>query len=230
MSKVKNMTGQSLGRLNVLGLAHINHRGLVYWKCLCSCGVETTVSGANLRSGQVVSCGCLRIERSNKTCTKNLAGRRFGRLVVLRRVGSLGRLATWLCRCDCGGEVVATGTAVSRGRKISCGCASRDKLGEMPAELRRVSALRSSTRRARERGAPGKVTQADIEAILQRQRGRCVWCRSRLGDRYHRDHRIALSRGGSNGPENIDLLCQPCNLSKSNRAPEDWARTKGLLL
>lgn len=56
----------------------------------------------------------------------DLAGQRFGRLVVLRRAGSTptGK-ALWLCRCDCGTEKAVTGVALRMTRKPvrSCGCA-----------------------------------------------------------------------------------------------------------
>jgi 5-methylcytosine-specific restriction endonuclease McrA len=43
------------------------------------------------------------------------------------------------------------------------------------------------------------------------------------------DHVLPLSRGGSNGPENLQLLCPKCNLVKGSRHPDDWARENGLL-
>jgi hypothetical protein len=33
------------------------------WKCVCVCGTERAVSGANLQSGHSTSCGCLREEK-----------------------------------------------------------------------------------------------------------------------------------------------------------------------
>jgi len=36
-----------------------------YFICQCECGNIKTVSGGNLRSGQVKSCGCIRIKKNN---------------------------------------------------------------------------------------------------------------------------------------------------------------------
>lgn len=45
---------------------------------------------------------------------------RFGNLVVLRRAGSQGRYAAWMCHCDCGVERVVSGANLRRGRIKSC--------------------------------------------------------------------------------------------------------------
>lgn len=53
---------------------------------------------------------------------QDLTGNRYGRLVVLGRIGSRGRSPTWLCRCDCGNEVERRGGDLRRGSVNSCGC------------------------------------------------------------------------------------------------------------
>lgn len=56
----------------------------------------------------------------------NIQGQRFGRLLVLRRVGRVAQgkawSAGWECRCDCGGIRVAAGTDLRKGLVLSCGC------------------------------------------------------------------------------------------------------------
>jgi hypothetical protein len=52
----------------------------------------------------------------------DISGRRFGRLVVMRRVGSHHGHALWQCKCDCGCVVEIPGTSLRRGRTTSCGC------------------------------------------------------------------------------------------------------------
>jgi 5-methylcytosine-specific restriction endonuclease McrA len=53
----------------------------------------------------------------------DLAGRRFGRLLVVKRAGSdrWGR-ATWLCQCDCGSVKIAFSRHLVQGAVVSCGC------------------------------------------------------------------------------------------------------------
>ena len=87
-------------------------------------------------------------------------------------------------------------------------------------------------RRARERGALGVHTPADVQAQRNRQHGVCYWqitdeCRERggkLGKHWHVDHVIPLARGGSNGPENLVIACPACNQTKSAKMPWEIGR------
>lgn len=55
------------------------------------------------------------------------------------------------------------------------------------------------------------------------QGGRCWWGAHPLGDNFHIDHRIPLSRGGAHDPSNIVLACASCNLSKHDKMPWEFA-------
>lgn len=54
---------------------------------------------------------------------KDLTGKTFARLTALSLVGrdKIGN-ATWLCRCECGGEKVIASRALTTGNTMSCGC------------------------------------------------------------------------------------------------------------
>lgn len=43
-------------------------------------------------------------------------------LTVLGPAGKTGGKTAWLCRCDCGKDVVVRGDHLKSGRTISCGC------------------------------------------------------------------------------------------------------------
>lgn len=62
---------------------------------------------------------------------KDITGLKFGRLTVIKRYGSnkYGR-ALWLCKCECGNEVVVRGHSLRRGDTTSCGCYQKDKTKE----------------------------------------------------------------------------------------------------
>lgn len=87
-----------------------------------------------------------------------------------------------------------------------------------------------NARRARKRDAHGHYTRKDIDDIFRGQRGRCAYCRKPLGKKFHIDHIIALSRGGTNWPRNLQLTHQICNNRKHAKDPLVYAREIGLLL
>jgi len=92
-----------------------------------------------------------------------------------------------------------------------------------------MRAANKRRRRARMRGAEGTHTAADIQAQYTRQKGRCFWCGEKVGDTYHVDHVVPLSRGGSNGPENLVIACPACNLRKHDKLPHEWPESGRLL-
>lgn len=60
---------------------------------------------------------------------KDLTGQRFGRLTVMTRAGADAQgKATWRCQCECGNDVVITGTQLTRNNSRSCGCLKREVL------------------------------------------------------------------------------------------------------
>lgn len=53
-----------------------------------------------------------------------------------------------------------------------------------------------------------------VDAVYKRDGGRCVYCGS--VENLQLDHIIPFSKGGATTLENLQLLCQKCNLEKSN--------------
>lgn len=60
MSLCEDLTGKRFNKLVVLCRDENGRGDKSRWKCICDCGTETTVSGTNLKTGAVKSCGCLR--------------------------------------------------------------------------------------------------------------------------------------------------------------------------
>lgn len=77
-------------------------------------------------------------------------------------------------------------------------------------------------RRAYKKGAEGYYTPEQIDALYDFQEGRCFHCDCDISDYFERDHWIPLTKGGSNWPENIRLLCRHCNRSKHHKLPHEW--------
>jgi hypothetical protein len=73
------------------------------------------------------------IEVAVKTPRNPLVGLRFGRLLVIQQAqdqeSTRGRrYVAWLCKCECGADLVARGGHLTTGNTQSCGCLVRDMI------------------------------------------------------------------------------------------------------
>lgn len=84
-------------------------------------------------------------------------------------------------------------------------------------------------RREKKANSENHYTRADVENQYASQSGRCYYCNCELNGKYQTDHVIPLSRGGSDGPENIVVACEPCNRSKGAKLPHEWPQGNRLL-
>lgn len=88
----------------------------------------------------------------------------------------------------------------------------------------------TENRRARKLANGGSHTPEQIEELYAKQHQRCAGCNKSIRKHYEIDHIIPITRGGSNDISNIQLLCMPCNRTKHNKPPEQWAKEQGRLL
>ena len=58
----------------------------------------------------------------------DLTGRRFGKLKVIKRTLNDGNQPTWLCKCDCGKEIIVRGDQLRYKKIKSCGCERNKKI------------------------------------------------------------------------------------------------------
>ena len=108
--------------------------------------------------------------------------------------------------------------------------AVKQRVAEHNALHPEMKRARSRNHRALKREAEGSHTGDDIKALFEKQQGRCVYCNVKLGSDYHVDHIVALSKGGSNWPSNLQLTCSECNNRKRAMDPLEFARRIGKLL
>lgn len=132
---IEDLSGQVFERLTVLGRAERKDgESRAQWRCRCSCGNETTLSGKVLISGATRSCGCLQKEIASANSRLDLLGQTFGRLQVIKAAGTGGSgrdvHALWLCRCQCGQELTVPSSSLRSGNTRSCGCLHRDSASE----------------------------------------------------------------------------------------------------
>ena len=134
MDRSKNIIGQKFGRLTVVERAINDKYGNAMWKCVCECGKQCTVRGGGLRSGNVLSCGCLQKERAKagtKKLIKDLVGQTFGELTVIKKSGHKGKNITWECKCNCGNLCIVSGGHLRSGHTKSCGCIRAETFKKM---------------------------------------------------------------------------------------------------
>lgn len=133
-TRKKDFTGQKFGFLTVEGEdfeREYHSSGILrrFWFCRCNCGNLISVSQAELARGDRIHCGCkkniLRSARGEGVI--DMRGQRFGRLTVVdlvrkKKSNGKGSSPAWLCKCDCGKEVIATRSSLLRKDQQSCGC------------------------------------------------------------------------------------------------------------
>lgn len=126
----EDLRNQRFGHLLVIDFAEDeitkNGRHIARWKCLCDCGAIVITRASSLKSGHTKGCG----QKHRKI--KDMTGLRFHKLLVLKRANDYIRKngtrdICWLCRCDCGREVVVRGTNLRYGTSKSCGICSRSQ-------------------------------------------------------------------------------------------------------
>lgn len=124
-----DLVGQKFGRLKVLRYIVSDDKRMA-WECLCDCGNIVVVATSHLKSGHTKSCGCYMAEQTSKANSLDISGERFGRLTTIRKVKGIknadGRtMYSYLCKCDCGSEVIVLTSNLTNGNTQSCGCIGR---------------------------------------------------------------------------------------------------------
>jgi len=132
------IAGLKFGRLTAIRRDGVDGKNRPVWLFVCDCGNETRLRATLVVTGHTESCGCLRMERLRQAIGLDLAGKRFGRLLVVSESGRDREGAiTWNCTCDCGNDCVVSGKRMVSGNTTSCGC-RKQEVGQENIERRRV--------------------------------------------------------------------------------------------
>lgn len=211
-----DLTGSRYGRLTVIGRDRVADNGQLLWLCRCDCGNHKAVLGASLKSGNTKSCGCATGRFVDEV------GNRYGRLVVLSYEHDKRNGALWVCRCDCGNEVVVRGGQLRRGITQSCGCLRLERLKERISLPHGVAAMKhvfdGMRRNARRRNLEWKLTDEQLILLTQKPCHYCGGLPVQIGRGVNGDFvyngldRVDSSKGYES--ENVVPCCITCNNAK----------------
>lgn len=98
----------------------------------------------------------------------------------------------------------------------------RARLARWNAENPGAKRAADNRRRTLERGANGKFSKEDVLLLQLAQGYACIYCGTSTKEKYHVDHVHPLSRGGSNWPDNLQILCPRCNMQKHDKTHEEF--------
>lgn len=134
----QDLTGKKFGKLVCIRRDedYVSPKGyhLIKWLCKCDCGKSIVALASDLRKGDTSSCGCYRKEKFKKIYVKDLKGKTFGRLTVIKRaediIGKNGRNnVAWLCECSCGKRIILKSFSLNTKRYTkSCGCLEKETI------------------------------------------------------------------------------------------------------
>ncbi len=121
MSNYKNnIINCKFNKLTVISKAHRRQTGEQLFYCDCDCGTKNhLVSKHQLISGKLKSCGCL------KKDTEDMAGKKFTRLTVIKRLENeygYKKQPLFLCKCSCGNTIKTIKSKLVNNYTKSCGC------------------------------------------------------------------------------------------------------------
>jgi hypothetical protein len=155
---------------------------------------------------------------------RDVTGQRFGRLVVVERHGSWRGQAAWLCRCDCGNDIVVPGVSLRSGNTQSCRCLQRERSRESHTLPQGVAAFNKAVftmkANAARRALRWDITDEALRTLLSQD---CHYCGGPPSN-------VSASVGGVftyNGLDRVDNelgyclenvvpCCIACNTAKSD--------------
>ena len=94
------------------------------WLFRCKCGEEKKLPVANVKFGNVRSCGCKAREHITNLKKEDITGVEYDRLKAVRPTDKRDKSGSiiWEFECQCGGKIEISVNAFRSGRYHSCGC------------------------------------------------------------------------------------------------------------
>ena len=129
----------------------------------------------------------------------DLTGMKFNRLTVESYEYTRNGCAYWMCRCDCGSNVILNTQRIKSGHTKSCGCLNKEaitKLGRGVGQVKypkmNSSDWKTYSRYIIQKKHNFNVSEDGIRSMMDHQKGCCLICGESLdhinGDTFHIDH------------------------------------------
>ena len=166
-----------------------------------------------------------------KKCNKDSERYADGRC----KVCTLARHAEWAAKNrDTVNANSRAWNAKHRDKKTAIAAAYREREKEQINARRKsirqydkgVERLKAAKRRAQKRAGGGGLSKNIVELLLVQQQGLCACCQVPLNGLFHLDHRVPLSRGGTNTDDNVQLLRPICNMQKYTLTHDEFIARK----
>ncbi len=199
------------------------------FECRCECGTIKPVYATNLYRHKSLSCGCYRSTVHSHRA--DLTGKRFRRLLVLKRIGlkpnTKRHSPLYECRCDCGSVIDVTSNSLLQGSRVSCGCA-RNKTSI------KQRGQRKAYTNYRKQAAIRKLSfDISLKKFIELSQQPCAYC----GDLRTNSAKFERVIGGGeykyNGLDRLDSTkgysidnvvpcCKICNFAKSTTGHQEF--------
>ena len=95
----------------------------------------------------------------------DLSDQRYGRLIVIKYMGILKGRSSWLCKCDCGNQIVTSSNSLQRGKTQSCGCIRK--------ELAKAKSKKAGDERGKSLRKHGKCNER-LYGVWKSMKARCL--------------------------------------------------------
>lgn len=160
-------------------------------------------------------------------------GNRYGRLIVIEYRGNdKHNQSKWLCKCDCGNEVIISGANLHSGNSRSCGCLHKERFNDVcrlsTGEASFNALIGSIKRRAKRRNLEWSLNKEQVKKLTKQD---CHYCGI--------EPQQIISQTGCNGPyiyngldridnskgyiiDNVVPCCKFCNQAKSSMTIEQF--------